>query len=700
MKRTIELLLASSLVVSLPVGLAFAQLVSNSADGLWQGKVNRNHREYRIVLHIGSTSFLDSPDTGRLGIPITSVSKEQNTLAFSIDELKTSFRGKLGEDQLKLVGEWTQDNVKSELSLTRLTQPPQFDKDGAYLFVSSCASCHTPFNPVRAPWPQTLNLMTGQAILQALETGKMRSQGTTMTHEQRAALASYLGRRENAQSGNTNACPANQPAGASTSLWNGWGVDLFNSRFQPDALAGLGKTQVVRLRVKWAYGLPGATSAGGPPTIIGDRLYVGGGDGTVYALNALTGCLYWTFVPRAWVRTAISVSTDGKVAYFGDIQARAYAVDTASGSLLWKTELDQHPFAMITGAPKLYGGRLYVPVSSAEELGAANPQYECCTFRGSVAALDSKSGAILWRTYTIPNPASRLPSDQGKVKFGPSGAAVWSSPTIDAEKGVLYVGTGDNYSESASATSDAIFALALDDGRALWVKQLTANDRYNIGCGAPDKSNCPKNAGPDFDIGAPPILRKLAGKQRILIVGQKSGVVYGLDPDAKGREIWQVRIGKGGVLGGIEFGAAADDKTVYLPLSDWDPDPKLGGGMFALDIATGRKLWSTRPAEPACLAKPGCSAAQPGPATLISGVVFSGSLDGHMRAYDTVSGTIVWDFDTSGRFQTVNSVDAQGGSINYSGAVVAGGTVYVMSGYSINAGMPGNVLLAFSEEGK
>jgi polyvinyl alcohol dehydrogenase (cytochrome) len=293
-----------------------------------------------------------------------------------------------------------------------------------------------------------------------------------------------------------------------------------------------------------------------------------------------------------------------------------------------------------------------------------------------------------------------LPSDQGKVRFGPAGASVWSSPTIDAEKGVLYVGTGDNYSESSTATSDAIFALSLDEGRALWIKQLTANDTYNIACVTPDKSNCPKNAGPDFDIGAPPILRRLAGKKRILIVGQKSGVVYGLDPDDKGRELWQARISKGGMLGGIEFGAAADDKTVYFPISDWNPDPKLGGGIVALDIATGRNLWSAAPAEPACLAKPGCSAAQPGPATLISGVVFSGSLDGHMRAYDTVSGTIVWDFDTSARFPTVNSVDAQGGSINYSGAVVAGGMFYVMSGYSINAGMPGNVLLAFSVDGK
>lgn len=572
--------------------------------------------------------------------------------------------------------------------------------DGAKLFTAHCASCHAPFNPMRAPWPQTLQQMSAQTILQALETGKMQAQGSTMTHDERFALATYLGRPVAAASEKVNSCAANQPASANTAAWNGWGVDLSNSRFQPAAAAGISQAQVPQLRVKWAFGFPGGTSAGGPPTIIGNRSYVGGGDATVYALDARTGCRHWSFVPSASVRTAISVSDDGRVAYFGDIQGRVYAVDTATGALIWKTEIDTHPFAMITGAPKLFGGKLFVPVSSAEELGAANPKYECCTFRGSVAALDAATGEILWQTYTIATKAARVTSVDGKSGFGPAGGAVWSSPTIDAKKGALYFGTGDNYSEPSTKTSDAVFALSIDDGKLLWIRQLTANDTYNIGCNVPGKPNCPKDAGPDFDLGAPPILRELSGKKRVLLVGQKSGVVYGLDPDDKGRELWQTRIGKGGALGGIEFGAAADEKTVYVPLSDWNPDPKLGGGLFALDIATGRKLWVVAPAIPTCLEKPGCSAAQAAPATLIPGVVFSGSMDGHMRAYDTTSGVVVWDFDTTAAVQTVNSVDAHGGSLNYSGAVVAGGMVYVMSGYSVNAGMAGNVLLAFSVDGK
>jgi polyvinyl alcohol dehydrogenase (cytochrome) len=284
--------------------------------------------------------------------------------------------------------------------------------------------------------------------------------------------------------------------------------------------------------------------------------------------------------------------------------------------------------------------------------------------------------------------------------FGPSGAAVWNSPTIDPDRHALYVGTGDNYSEPGSATSDAVMAFDLENGKILWVKQLTADDRFNIGCLASDKANCPENPGGDFDIGAPPILRNLGNGKRLLLVGQKSGIAYGLNPDDQGQKVWETRIGKGGVLGGIEFGGAADDKNVYFPLSDWVPDQKGGGGMFAIDIATGKIGWSTPAPQSACGDKPGCSPSQQAPATLISGVVFSGSLDGHLRAYDVTDGKILWDFDTAREFNTVNLVEAHGGSINYAGTVVAGGMVFVAAGYSSNAGMPGNIFLALSEDGK
>ena len=580
--------------------------------------------------------------------------------------------------------------------------PSQQSPDGADLFKSHCASCHVAFNAARAPWPDTLKLMTQSTILTSLETGKMHLQGAKMSHEQRVVLANYLGQSASLQAAQSNMCSLPFTPMANHSIWNGWGGDQSNGRFQPAALAGIDKSQIPRLRLKWAFGYPGATSAGGAPTIIGNRILVAGGDGRIYSLDLHSGCVFWTYLPLAPSRTAITVSPDAKLAFFGDLQGRVYAVDAATGTLVWKTELDAHPFAMVTGAPKLDDERLYVPMSSAEEVGGSDPKYACCTFRGSVSALNARTGAVLWKTYTIARQAQQTSTKaDGTALFGPSGAGVWSSPTIDLVHHVLYIGTGDNYSDPGTVSSDAIMALDLKSGKILWVKQLTTEDRWNIGCVVADKSNCPKNSGKDSDIGASPILLTLSSGKRLLIVGQKSGLAYGLDPDEHGKTIWSTRIGKGGYLGGIEFGGAADNTNVYLPVSDWDPgDARQGGGMFALENATGKKIWSTVAPQPACIGKPGCSAAQQAPATLIPGAVFSGSLDGHLRAYDVLDGNILWDFDTAQDFKTVNLVKSHGGSINYAGTVVGGGMLFVTSGYSVNAGMPGNVLLAFSEDGK
>ena len=581
-----------------------------------------------------------------------------------------------------------------------LAQASDTTKDADSLFATHCASCHAPFNATRAPWPDTLRLMTKSTILSALESGKMKAVGDGMSHEQRVAVANFLGQPDIAQERPVNSCPANSAPMANSPLWNGWGVDLSNSRFQPEKVAGLSKAQIPRLKVKWAFGYTGATSAGGPPTVIGERILVAGGDGQVYSLDRNTGCVYWTFLPVGHARTAITVSDDGKTAFFGDMQGRAYALDASNGSLRWRTDLDEHPFANITGAPRLYGGKLYVPMSSFEELGAANPKYPCCTFRGSMNALDAKTGKVLWKSPTISEPVQSSTNESGVTMKGPSGAGVWSSPTVDPDRHALYFGTGDNYSEPANATSDAVIALDLDNGKVLWVKQLTSEDRFNVACIAPGNPNCPKNPGGDFDIGAPPILRKLKDGRSLLVVGQKSGVAYGLDPDGKGKIVWQTRIGKGGPLGGIEFGGAADQERVYFALSDCSTDPKAGGGMFGLEIATGKKLWETEPPPPACVNKPGCSAAQPAPVTAIAEVVFSGSLDGHLRAYDVADGKVLWDFDSAMDFKTVNGVAAHGGSLNYAGSVVAGGMLFVTSGYSVYTGMPGNVLLAFTIDGK
>jgi polyvinyl alcohol dehydrogenase (cytochrome) len=369
-------------------------------------------------------------------------------------------------------------------------------------------------------------------------------------------------------------------------------------------------------------------------------------------------------------------------------------------------KIDSHPSARITGAPQLYRGRLYVPVASSEELTGGDPSYPCCTFRGNVVAVDTRTGRQIWKAYAIAKTPTASKDGNSHAKFSPAGAAIWDSPTIDAKRGALYVGTGDAYVDPADEATDAIVAFDLATGKRLWVQQKTSGDVFNFGCFMPQRMNCPPQVGPDFDFGSSPILQDLGNGHRVLLAGQKSGVMYGLDPDDGGKELWQVRVGAGGGLGGIEWGSASDGTDVYAALSDipssLSPVPPgsaapPAGGLSAIDIRTGKLVWKTMPPKPACEGRPGCSAGQLAAVTVVQGVVFSGSMDGHLRAYATKDGSILWDFDTLPSVPTVNGVKAHGGSMSGSGPVVSGDMLFVTSGFTGTAGMPGNLLLAFEE---
>ena len=583
-------------------------------------------------------------------------------------------------------------------------------QSGGELFEKNCAGCHRAGSATHAPAPEALRQMSRTKIFDALTTGKMIMVAGTLPVMQRMAIAAYLGTKEPEEVSGGHCAAAPTPL-KDLGGWHGWSVDAENSRMQSAAGAGLDRRQVSKLKLKWAFGFPGATSALGQPSAAGGRLFVGSAGGTVYALDAHSGCTYWTFKASQTVRTAINVARFGgeghTAVYFGDAQATVYGLDADTGALLWKTRVDEHPFSHITGSPVLYEGRLYVPVSTGAEefVAAGDPKYKCCTARGSVVALDARNGERIWKTYTIPEPKPTRVNSAGTQMMGPSGVSIWSAPTIDTKGKILYVGTGNEHSGPETAASDAVLAIEMESGKLLWRKQLTPGDQWNVACVLPGQVNCPEKPGDDTDIGASPILVTLAGGQRLLLVGQKSGVMWALDPDAKGDVVWQQRLGKGGVLGGIMFGPAADAEKVYVPLSDFTMrgpieggDPKVGGGLFALRIATGERAWYAAPEEPKCLGTLGCTPAQMAPATLIPGVVFSGSMDGHLRAYQTTDGAAVWDFDTLRDFTTVNGVKAKGGSMSASGPVVAGGMLFVQSGYGALGGMPGNVLLAFGAE--
>lgn len=581
---------------------------------------------------------------------------------------------------------------------SRKTAPPP---NGAALFQQKCASCHTPDNDMRAPPPEALHLMSKAAILAALDTGRMKWEGKLLSAAKKNAIADFLAKpAAPAPTMATAFCPHIIDPPQNARRWVGWGNDLRNRRFQSTVAAGLTRERVRALKLKWAFGFAGAAATYGQPTAVAGRLYVGSEDGTVYTLDALTGCIWWTFKAAATVKTAISIDEKGNTAFFGDTNGIIYAVKVTDGTLLWKVHPESHPAARITGSPLLVGSQLYVPISSGEEGAAADPDYPCCTFRGSVVALDTSSGKEIWKAYMIdeaPKPTRK--SASGVQYWGPSGAAVWSTPTADLKRHAIYVTTGNNYSEPATPNSDAIVALNMGSGKKLWAHQFTPNDLWNSGCVAEKKDNCPEQHGDDYDFGAPPILQSMADGRDVLVLAQKSGMVYALDPEIGGRMLWKKRIGKGGPLGGVEWGGAADHRYAYFPLSDFDFDnPMVGGGIFALDLRTGKKIWRADPVKPACIGQFGCSAAQMAPPSMIPGVVFAGSLDGHLRAYDARNGNVLWDFNTAQQYPTVNGVRGHGGSLNGAGPAVVDGVLYVNSGYT-NA-MDGNVLLAFSTDAK
>jgi polyvinyl alcohol dehydrogenase (cytochrome) len=490
--------------------------------------------------------------------------------------------------------------------------------------------------------------------------------------------------------------------------WNGWGPDLRNTRFQPAAAAGLAPTEVPRLKVKWAFGFPGVSASGSQVSVVGDRAFVGSRNGLVYSLDAKTGCLAWAFEADAGVRSSpvVGAASGGSASvFFGDAHAQIYALDAATGVLRWKVKVDDHGDAMVTGAVAFYNGRLYAGVSSLEEGSAVIPSYECCTFRGSVVALDAASGRRLWKTFTLADaPRQTTKNSAGTQLWGPSGSGVWSTPALDPDRNRLYITTGDNYSNPPTKDSDAIMALALDTGRILWTTQALAGDAWNVGClesGGAGRVKCPEGAGPDHDFGSSPVLTTLADGRRVLLAGQKSGMLHALNPDT-GAFLWQTRVGEGGTLGGIEWGFATDGQTAYVSLSNaFEKKSGEAGGLVAINIADGKPRWSAPPAPAAtCGDRSGCNTGQPAAVTALPGIVLSGALDGHLRGYEAETGQVVLDVNTAGSVQTVNGVPASGGSLNGPGATVAGGMVFVNSGYGSLGFMAGNVLLALSVDGK
>jgi polyvinyl alcohol dehydrogenase (cytochrome) len=506
-----------------------------------------------------------------------------------------------------------------------------------------------------------------------------------------------------------------QPLALGSAAWNGWGRDIENTRYQPEP--AIRATDVPKLALKWSFGFAGSTVAG-QPTVVDGRLFVIAATGRVYSLDARTGCTYWTYDAAAGTHSTVFIGELGpsrraaapaaerptksrsktktrskhkkpqhaptlahldvikapSAAFFGDDSGAVYALDAQKGTLLWKTQVDSHPLARISGAPALFHDRLYVTVDSGEQRAAQSSAYACCSFRGSVAALDMLTGRIVWKTYAIPEDPKPA-----------AGAAIVAAPTIDAKRNLLYVGTGGSLTATNERHTDAVMALDLTDGQVRWARQFSR--RKTTGAA---------------DFASSPILRTLADGRQEVLAAQKSGIVYALDPEHGGELLWQTKFVEESVPQGIEWGPAADHRNLYVARSGLAAEPENpSGAIEAIDMRTGIRRWSTAAPAPACSWGPeACSHAGAQAVTVIPGVAFSGSMDGHLRGYSTIDGKVVWDVDTAKDYVTVNGVKASGGSLDQGGATIVNGVLYINSGYGQRSGQPGNVLLAFSVDGK
>ncbi len=579
---------------------------------------------------------------------------------------------------------------------------------GKGLFLANCAGCHNGGVP-KAPQQVWLEMMAPDAILAAMNGGIMAQQAAKLSGDERRQITEYLVRTPLA-----NYKPPQQPPmcdarqtgfdAASPPARVGWGHD--NRRFTPASVAGLTNDQVPTLKLKWAMAYPAAIRARSQPAIGWGAVFVGSHDGTVYALDLDSGCTKWRFRASAEVRTAIVADPASKRLYFGDVLARAYAVDAMTGKLIWQSKLDDHGNATITGSPTLGGGQLFVPISSLEVTAAADPAYACCTFRGSVVALDPATGKQRWKHYSV----TATPTAQGKTKSGtsiiaPSGAPIWGSPTYDAATNRVYFGSGENYSSPADGNSDAVFAVDAKSGKRLWTAQLTAGDAWNVGC-MMGNDNCPREKGPDLDVSPSVQVVPIADGKTMIVAGQKSGDVYGLDP-VSGKSVWKTNLGHGGTQGGVHFGMAAQGRLIYVPINDMadtrdgrEYDAKRrGAGIHAIDAATGRVFWNTL-ADNVCGKRPNCDPGISSAISAIPGLVFAGHLDGRFRAYEGRSGKLLWSVDTTKDVRTITGEMAHGGSMSGPGAAISNGHVVVNSGYGLYYHSPGNLLMVFTPGGK
>jgi len=490
--------------------------------------------------------------------------------------------------------------------------------------------------------------------------------------------------------------------------WQMSGNDLTNDRDQPHETL-IDTSNVATLKPAWTFKTLGSVSA--TPLVTGGYVYFPDWGGGLHKLNARTGQVVWSHKVSEYTGWSDSVSrttpvlADGVLVVgqqpqsFGAKHDSSYllGLDPETGNFLWKVMLDKHPATIQSQSPVVHNGVIYIGTSSNEEHWALDTKFDCCSFVASMAAVELKTGRVIWQTPMVPK--------------GYTGGAIWSStPAIDPKRGVVYITTGNNYTTPKEVAEcqesgkrdclpiddhiDSFVALDLKTGAIKWATRMTPFDSWNGNCfvNEPGLGSCPEPRGGDLDFGQGAMLytATVNGKARdMLAAGQKSGMFWGIDRDS-GKVVWGTQVGPGGQSGGTEWGSATDGKRLYVAISnsafqDWPMQPSgiiAAGGMWsALDPATGKILWQT--------AEPTGSWAF-GPVSVANGVVYAGAMDpkGYMRALDAATGKILWSF-------------ASGGSVA-SGPAIADGMVFWGSGYehlnsaTVHQSVGSNIFYAFA----
>ena len=586
-------------------------------------------------------------------------------------------------------------------------------------YQSYCANCHDHPEQSKAPSFDALRQMSPRAVSYALTNGKMRIHAQSLSAPEIDQLVSYLATTVAVDDAWVRRFACNDgehlPTKNAVATISGFGIGNNNHRYLSTTDTGLAKKDFSQLELAWALAFPQTATMRSQPVVVDSTMYlavVDSGQLFAFDIGSNTPCVHWVYQHKVPLRSSLQwgrLDDGSAVLVFGDNAAHVQMLNATTGELLWRTSVRISSVSNTTGMPVLFQGRVYAPISSGELNMGAAADYECCTSHGGVVAIDANSGDVVWTYRTMPPATPRKKNKLGTQLWGPSGAPIWTTPAIDEKRGVLYVGSGENTSEPATDTSDAVLALDLNDGSLRWKFQATANDIFLTGCMfEPQGPNCPPaySVNADWDFGASIIIAKRTDGSDILLAGQKSGTLWALDPDHNGKLLWRTDVGPGGPAGGIHWGMAVADQRVFaainrvgIPREDPDGEP----GLHAIDINNGNILWSYRN-------KPDCSATRKkhihscdtnfgmSSATLvIDGAVVQGTNDGFLKVFDGDNGELLFSYDIAREFNTLNGVAGHGGSIDNASIVAANGLLLVQSGYGL-LGVPGNILLAFKQK--